>query len=157
MIELRKMNQQEFAEYMKYSVDNYAAEKEKGEGLSPTDAMTVAKESFERLLPQGLQTPDQFLFTVVDSGTKSSAGILWIAKKMNGDKPYAFIYDIELKAENRGKGLGKILMNLMEEEARRLGCVSVGLHVFGHNTAAIALYEKSGFITTNRMMKKDLK
>lgn len=157
MIELRTMNSQEFADYMKYAVDNYAAEKEKGEGLSKEEALKVSKDSFERLLPKGLESPDQFLFSVIEIATSKPVGILWLAKKMNGDKPYAFIYDVELKPENRGKGLGKALMNLMENETRRLGCMSVGLHVFGHNEAATALYEKSGFITTSRMMKKDLK
>ena len=79
-----------------------------------------------------------------------------MAKKLNGVKPYTFIYDIELTQENRGKGLGKELMQLVEIETRKLGCISIGLHVYGHNAAAVALYEKSGFQTTSRMMKKDL-
>lgn len=156
MIELRKMNSQEFAEYMKTAVDNYAAEKQKGEGLSPEEARKISEQSYERLLPQGLQTQDQFLFSVIEKTTQESIGILWFAKRLNGEKPYAFIYDIELKAQSRGKGLGKTLMQLMEDEVRKVGCKSVGLHVFGHNVAATALYEKSGFQTTSRMMKKDL-
>ncbi|MEK2646180.1 GNAT family N-acetyltransferase [Bdellovibrio sp. BCCA] len=157
MIELRKMSAPEFSDYMKYAISNYAAEKQKGEGHSPEDALKISQEAYARQLPQGLETPDQFLFSVIEKATGNSVGILWIAKKFNGEKPYAFIYDIELKPDHRGKGLGKILMNLMEDEVRKLGCSSVGLHVFGHNTSAIALYEKSGFYTTNRMMKKDLK
>ncbi len=156
MIELRKMNPQEFSDYMKFAVNNYAAEKQKGEGLSQDEALKVSKESYERQLPQGLETHDQFLFSVIEKATNQPVGILWFAKKLNGHKPYAFIYDIELKPQNRGKGLGKALISLMEDEVRRLGCLSVGLHVFGHNTAAIALYEKTGFHTTNRMMRKDL-
>jgi len=157
MIELRKMNAQEFSDYMKSAVDKYAEEKQKGEGVSPEEARKVAEQSYEKLLPQGLTTQDQFLFSVIEKTTQEPIGILWLAKKLNGEKPYAFIYDIELNEENRGKGLGKILIGLAENEVRKLGCDSTGLHVFGHNTAAIALYEKSGFYTTNRMMRKDLK
>jgi len=65
-------------------------------------------------------------------------------------------FDIELISEKRGQGLGKLLMGLVEDEVRKLGCVSIGLNVFGHNAAAVALYEKAGFQTMSRMMKKDL-
>ena len=47
-------------------------------------------------------------------------------------------------------------MQLVEIETRKLGCISIGLHVFGHIAAAVALYEKSGFQATNITMKKDL-
>lgn len=156
MLELRKMTPAEYSEYMKYAVNNYATEKQKGEGLAAESALKVAQESYARLLPQGLETPDHFLYAVLDSTSNKNIGHLWMAKKLNGTKPYTFIYDIELKSANRGKGLGKELMQLVENETRNLGCVSIGLHVFGHNVAAVALYEKSGFETTSRMMKKDL-
>ncbi|WP_413290754.1 GNAT family N-acetyltransferase [Bdellovibrio sp. HCB337] len=155
MIKLRKMTSEEYTEYRKFSVANYADEKQKGEGLTPEEALKVAQDSYERLLPQGLETPDQFLFSVIEDATQKPVGMLWFAKKSQSGKIYAFIYDVVLNPEKRGQGLGKHLIALMEEEARALGCKSVGLHVFGHNTAAIALYEKSGFHTTNRMMKKD--
>jgi ribosomal protein S18 acetylase RimI-like enzyme len=156
MIELRKMKSDEFLNYLKFAVDNYASEKQKGEGLNMEDALRVAKDSFANLLPLGLESKDQFLFSVIEKSVDSSIGVLWFAKKMNGDKPYGFIYDIELIPERRGKGLGKVLLNLAEEEIRKAGCKSIGLHVFGHNVTAVSLYEKSGFHTTNRMMRKDL-
>ncbi|MBC7420589.1 MAG: GNAT family N-acetyltransferase [Bdellovibrio sp.] len=155
MIELRKMTPAEFLDYMEYAVDNYAVEKQKGEGLTQAEAQKVSKESYAKLLPQGLESKDQFLYSAIEKSTHRAIGILWMAKKLNGEKPYVFIYDIELLPEKRGQGLGKQLLSLMEVEAKKLGCVSVGLHVFGHNAAAVALYEKSGFETTSRMMKKD--
>ncbi len=157
MLELKKMTPAEFSEYMKYSVYNYAAEKQKAEGLTEENTLKIAQESYARLLPNGLETPNQLLYSVFDKSSGAAIGILWMAKKINGQKPYTFVYDVELTPENRGKGLGKELMQLVENETRNLGCVSIGLNVFGHNAAAVALYEKSGFETTSRMMKKDLK
>jgi len=156
MLELKKMTDTEYSNYMKSSVDKYAVEKQKGEGLTEENALKLAQDSYIKLLPQGLETPEQFLFSVFDIDSNRPVGILWMAKKLNGVKPYTFIYDIELNSESRGKGLGKELMQLAESETRRLGCVSIGLHVYGHNAVAVALYEKSGFETTSRMMKKDL-
>ncbi len=157
MFELRKMDSAEFSNYMNSAVINYAAEKQKAEGLTEEAAGKIAKESYAKLLPEGLESKDQFLFTVIEESTLEPVGFFWMAKKLNGVKPYAFIYDIELIPEKRGQGLGKLLMQAVENEVRKLGCVSIGLHVFGHNAAAVSLYEKSGFETTSRMMKKDLK
>ena len=47
-------------------------------------------------------------------------------------------------------------MLALEEEARRFGLTALALHVFGHNTAARALYEGIGYQITNINMRKDL-
>ncbi|MNK38601.1 putative N-acetyltransferase YycN [compost metagenome] len=155
MIKLRKMTEDEYADYLKESLPSYAEEKMKGEGLSKEDALKVAQDSFNRLLPQGLKTENQFLFSVTDTISEKVIGTLWFAKKVEGTKSYAFIYDIILSPDVRGKGLGKELLSLAELEVRRLGLRSMGLHVFGHNQVAISLYEKTGFRTTNQIMVKD--
>lgn len=149
------MSQDEYANYLKVSLPSYAEEKMKGEGLSKEDALKVAQDSFSQLLPQGLSTENQFLFSVIEPASENVVGTLWLAKKTNGAKSYAFIYDIILSPEVRGKGFGKELIALAESEVRKLGLNSMGLHVFGHNEIAISLYEKTGFRTTNRIMVKD--
>lgn len=155
-IELRKMTEAEFLEYMKTALPAYAREKQRGEGLTEEHANTVARESFAKLLPEGIASKDNFLFTVLESENKSPIGILWFAQKTDGAKPHAWVYDIELIKEVRGRGYGRLLMELLETEVRKLGLASISLHVFGHNTTAAHLYEKCGFQTTNKIMKKDL-
>jgi len=44
----------------------------------------------------------------------------------------------------------------VEERAIELGAASVELHVFGHNPAARALYEKVGYETMSVVMAKRL-
>lgn len=155
-ISLRKMTPFELEEYLKIAVPAYAAEKERGEGMTPEMALKVATDSYAKLLPDGLGTPDQFLFTVLESQTNRSIGTLWFANKTDTGKPQAWIYDIVLEAEVRGRGYGRMLMALLEAEVRKLEILSMALHVFGHNKIAISLYEKSGFRTTNIIMAKDL-
>ncbi|MBT4793505.1 MAG: GNAT family N-acetyltransferase [Halobacteriovoraceae bacterium] len=46
--------------------------------------------------------------------------------------------------------------SLLEEKVKELKLTSIGLHVFGHNTIAINLYQKMGFDFTNHIMKKEL-
>jgi len=155
VIHLRKMTEDEYLSYLATSLPNYAEEKMKGEGLSKEDALKVAQDSFARLLPLGIKTENQFLFSVIHNDSQKKIGTLWFAKKNEGAKSYAFIYDIILSAEVRGQGLGKELLSLTQGEIQKLGLNSMGLHVFGHNTVAINLYEKMGFRTTNRIMVKD--
>lgn len=157
MIELRKMTEAEFKKFLEYSVPEYAREKMKGEGLSQEAATKLAEDSFAELLPNGLLSENQFLFSIVEAADGASVvGSLWFARKQNGSKSYAYIYDIVLATEVRGKGFGKLAMQLLESEVKRQGLASIGLHVFGHNQVAIKLYEKSGYRVINQIMVKDL-
>jgi ribosomal protein S18 acetylase RimI-like enzyme len=155
MILLRKMTETEFKSFLEYSVPEYAHEKMKGEGMSEEAATKLAEDSFAELLPNGLQSENQFLFSIVENDG-ASMGSLWFARKQNGAKSYAYIYDIVLNPEARGKGFGKKAMELLETEVKRQGLMSIGLHVFGHNSTAIKLYETSGYRVTNQIMVKDL-
>ena len=149
------MSQVEYGDYMRVALPDYAAEKQRGENLTPEQAMKVATDSFEKLLPNGIETPDHFLFTAIDE-KQTAIGTLWFAKRVDGGKPYAWIFDIVLKPEVRGRGFGKPLMSLLETEVKKVGLSSIGLHVFAHNKVAAALYEKSGFNVTNKIMRKEL-
>jgi ribosomal protein S18 acetylase RimI-like enzyme len=147
------MTEAELCTYLEAAVPAYAIAKTEGEGLSKEDALKVAEESFRRLLPEGVNSANQFLFSVQDQ-KGSTIGTLWFAKKQERGKISAFVYDINLLPESRGKGLGRELMGLLEAETRRLGFERIGLHVFGYNKRAIHLYEDCGFETTNRIMEK---
>jgi ribosomal protein S18 acetylase RimI-like enzyme len=156
MIRLRKMSNDEYFEYLKFSIPLYAEEKMKGEGLTPEYALKVAQESFDRILPLGHETENQFLYSIVHSDSSQAIGMMWFAKKTDVTPHYAYFYDLFLQKEFRGKGMGQALVPLAEAEVRRLGLGKIVLHVFEHNRIAIGLYEKNGFRTTNRFMAKDL-
>ena len=48
-------------------------------------------------------------------------------------------------AEQRGRGLGRALLERTFEAARRSGILRVELEVYATNTKAITLYERCGF------------
>jgi RimJ/RimL family protein N-acetyltransferase len=54
------------------------------------------------------------------------------------------------EASFRGKGLGRHLLALVEDEARILGLSVLDLQVAAFNAVAIALYEKAGYRETGR-------
>ena len=47
--------------------------------------------------------------------------------------------------DHRGRGIGRALMEAAEAWARSAGVRKIELHVFPHNEAAIALYERLGY------------
>ena len=54
----------------------------------------------------------------------------------------------------RGRGVGSALVQAAIGWARGQGLHKLCLEVFGHNTAAIALYNKSGFVEEGRRVKQ---
>ncbi len=108
----------------------------------------AARRYLEKLLPQGPQTPGQHLHRIVLDG--EAVGTLWYAEQLDETPPRVFLYDIEVDEDHRGKGLGTAAMHALEEEGRRLGAKQVMLAVFFGNPGAIRLYERLGFLPTER-------
>jgi ribosomal protein S18 acetylase RimI-like enzyme len=54
----------------------------------------------------------------------------------------------------RGRGVGSALLAAAIELARKRGMHKLSLSVFAHNTAAIALYVKFGFVEEGRRVKQ---
>lgn len=62
-------------------------------------------------------------------------------------KPLINIHDLAVSPEFRGRGISQVLLQGIEAEARRRGCVKVTLEVLGGNTVAKNAYQKFGFGT----------
>ena len=57
----------------------------------------------------------------------------------------SYIQTVEVSPEARGRGVGRELLNRVEDSARLAGAGSIWLHVEEGNAAAIRLYETQGF------------
>lgn len=151
------MDDEDFEPYLKEAIENYAREKVTAGTWEREGAQEKAKEAFARLLPGGLHTKDQHLFKIIDEKTQKKVGIIWIGVNLpSEDIRGAFVWDFLVYPEFRGKGYGKGTMTALDEKARELGERRITLHVFGHNSAAIDLYGKAGYVTTDLIMTKEL-
>lgn len=148
---LRPMTEEEFKSFHTLSRDNYAQDIAKNTQISMEKALEQANKSFDSLLPKGLATENHYCF-IVDF-QEQAAGHLWYGKNQLGQ---AYIYDIFIFPEHRGKGLGKAVLIEFENHARQAGFKQMGLHVFGFNKTARNLYLKFGFYDTNFNMAKDI-
>lgn len=156
MIKLVPMSEEEFQAYYTEAVRSYAAEHVKSGRWQPETAEQEAKREYDALLPQGVATPNQFLFTIQEEESGTPVGMIWYALRQSGPKQIAFIYDVSIKPEHRRKGYAQAAFEAVEKLARAQGLSAIDLHVFGHNQAAIALYQKIGFQATNLLMRKPL-
>lgn len=156
MIRLVPMLESELEAYLEKAIPGYAAENVKAGYWSEEDALERSRKAFVHLLPEGINTKNQYLFQVEDAETNQRVGIIWLNAQTESPHSGGFIYDIEMDEAFRGKGYGKQAMLAIEEKARELGLKSIGLHVFAHNTVAKGLYEKIGYQIKSVNMTKDL-
>lgn len=153
-ITLTKMTQEEYGVWIARSLATYRDENIKN-GLTFAEAQKKSDEDFQRLLPEGLQSKDQYIYAIKENSS-NWIGTLWFGVRGADDNRKAFIYDIILDESTRGKGYGKKAMEFLEVEVKNLGLRHIGLHVFGHNTVARNLYETLGYEITNLNMEKKL-
>lgn len=152
-MELRPVTQKEYEFWLQRSLGEYKNEQIKS-GLSEAEAEEKSGADFNRYLPDGPQSPDQYLFSIKDQD--SSIGFIWFCERGNPENRKAYLLDIVIEEEHRGKGYGKKAMLLLEEKVKSLGLKHIGLHVFGHNHRAYELYKKLGYVEINIVMEKVL-
>ena len=157
MVRLKPMTEVQFERYLATAVPGYAQAHIAAGDCSPEDALALAQVDYRELLPDGLKSANQFLFTICDDALgDDEVGIIWIAVKEARSARSAYIYDIDIREDLRGKGYGRLAMAEVEKQVREMGIFKISLNVFGYNHGARALYEKIGYQITGIGMTKTL-
>jgi len=149
------MTDAEYATFLETAIPGYAADKVASGQWSSEQSLELSRKAYDELLPDGLKTADHYLYSVRDDQAQN-VGTLWIAATEQAGKRIAYIYDIEIQPQHRLRGHAARALAAAEDEARRLGLCGIGLHVFGHNIGARALYEKVGYQPTSINLFKPL-
>jgi ribosomal protein S18 acetylase RimI-like enzyme len=154
MIRLTPMTEADFSAYLEKMIPEYAREKVQAGNWTEAEALERSRKEYEGFLPAGLRTPGHFLFMIL-SETDEKVGFLWYAlDAKRADK--AFLYDFEIYEPFRRRGYASAALAALEQDARPRGVKLLELHVFGHNAAARALYQKVGYVETNVNMAKQI-
>lgn len=154
-VELRPMTEDEYVDWYPEAIAAYAADHIKAGSMPADKAHEMAAKQFADLLPDGLATPAHHLLVGEADGVR--VGILWLNIPTEGEGVNAFVYDVEVEAEQRGKGYGRAIMEGAEHYSLDHRAATIKLHVFGDNTVARSLYESLGYVATNINMAKPLK
>lgn len=152
---LQPMTAERFTSWNEHLVAAYAQDKVDAGNWPHEGALErSAQENAERL-PQGPDTPGHDLFSAMVDGRE--VGVIWLFTDPGAATPETVIYDIEIEPAERGRGYGRELLAAAEGWCADHSIATLRLHVFGHNTVALALYESSGFEATNISMAKQIR
>ncbi|MGW0967359.1 GNAT family N-acetyltransferase [Streptomyces sp. NPDC002516] len=119
-------------------------------GVPEAEALAKADRDFGGALPQGPDTANMWLTVLEHEGVP--VGDLWLGRRGG----HAFVYDVAVRADRRGRGHGRTLMRLAEARATAAGLDRIGLNVFAGNTPAERLYASLGYETTEHHLYKTL-
>jgi ribosomal protein S18 acetylase RimI-like enzyme len=154
MVKLVPMQADDFAPYLEHGIREYAEEHVRNGNWQPDEALERSRKEFKTLLPDGLQSKDQYIFSIMDESCEQKLGLVWVEVKMDLTPRKGFIFDFVIDEQYRGQGFGKQALAALDERLIAMGVASVGLHVFAHNTNAFELYKKMGYEITNINMRK---
>ena len=151
---LRAMTTAEFHAYRARLIPEYAEDHVRAGDWSAEQAEDLAARQIDELLPAGPGTP-RMLVLSAETADGGPLGLVWVGLDYprSGD---AWVYDIQIVPQHRGKGYGRALLQAAEQECARRGAQAIGLNVFGANTGARSLYESSGYEVTAVTMRKEL-
>ncbi|MEU9285085.1 GNAT family N-acetyltransferase [Streptomyces sp. NPDC048275] len=119
-------------------------------GVPETEAYRKTDQGHARLLPDGLASENTLISVLEQEG--APVGTLWLGLWPET----AYVLDVEVDAEHRGRGHGRTLMLLAEAQAVAGGRDRIGLNVFAGNTSAEKLYESLGYTTSSHHLYKTL-
>ena len=143
-ISFKKMNNDEFRVYSKWSSKAYADHLIKsGDERFRFKALRAAKSEFRDVFPDGADSANNYLYIVVNENNEKIGVIGY--QKSPFEENAAFVTENVIKEEYRGKGYGKSAFVKLQEDACEKGFSKMVLNVFKHTPISYAMYEKNGF------------
>ena len=90
---------------------------------------------------------DACLVQVAVDGDGNVVGLAMatLRPELLSEEPSSHLEAIAVAEGMAGNGIGRLLLDAMEERLRERGALSMTLHVFASNTRARGFYEKSGY------------
>ena len=149
------MTEAELEAYLRDAIGSYADAHVAAGSWAAEGAEERSAAEFAQLLPAGLATENMLLY-MAEVADGEVVGWVWLCLKHPRGGEIAWIYDIEVLAEHRGKGFGRALLAAAEAELRLRGVAVLGLNVFGHNVVAQRLYASSGYELMSQQFRKTL-
>ena len=143
MVTLRQMSDPEFDRFREQSIPRYANEMVRAGQWEAEGANELGRKLFSELLPDGKHTAGHTFLSIV-ADDSNPVGYLWYG--IRRDSPTdAFLWELFVAPEKRRRGYATAALVALERDLSSLGCRTLSLHVFAHNDAARALYEKCEF------------
>ena len=140
-VTLRKMNENEYVQWKEWSISDYAQSLVQAEQCSEANARAQAELDFSSAMND---IPPQNNFLLIAENIEGvPVGMIWYETK---NPKWAFVADFLVYDAYRRMGYGSAILAQAERNIQSSKILSIALHVFAHNTPAIKLYKKCGFV-----------
>ncbi|MDQ9126153.1 GNAT family N-acetyltransferase [Serratia fonticola] len=149
---LRQMVREEFTIYRQIVITEYAKDLAESRKCSLEEALVRATKLIDSKLSNGTDTPSNRLNVMAAGESDTVFGYLWLTVS----EKTAWVYDIYIHPEWRGKGYGHAALDEMNGKLFLEGIVEIGLRVAENNGRAKKLYEKLGFEVSGFNLSKRL-
>lgn len=149
---LRQMKLDELPIYRQIAITEYAKDLAESRKYSFEEGLARSAELIDSTLSHGIDTPSNRLNIMTAEEGDIVFGYLWITVS----EKTAWVYDIYIHPEWRGKGYGHTALEEMNKRLFAEGILEVGLRVAANNGRAKKLYEQLGFEMTGFNLSKRL-
>ena len=123
--------------------------------LAELDYPTTA-EAFARRFERLEREPATWIFVAEVDGRVVGLAALGVMALVERDAPVGRLIALVVAGDARGAGLGRRLVEHVEERARREGCVQLDLTSSDRRDGAHAFYRRLGYVDVSRRFVKDL-
>ena len=109
------------------------------------NGVPLAEETKRRLIPGLREHPTTLVFLAYLSRTPVGLAICFRGFSTFAARPLINIHDLAVLPEQRGHGVGRLLLDAIAEKGRELGCCKLTLEVLENNQRARRVYAAAGF------------
>ncbi len=156
-IRFRELSPEEFDEYIEFDAPiswEFVDDVIKSE-MSYEEYRKIHREIVSGLLKSNL---DNRIFVAVNDEDEI-VGLAWVGLKTDTVNyvPVAYLYDIEVKKEFRGGGVGSRLLDLVEKACKEWGAYGVMLSASIRNKVALTWYIRKGYSADRIILFKKIR
>lgn len=148
----RSITEDEYPAWLTAEQQNYISDIVRSGSRTPEEAKLKSDQDFERLLPEGLATPDHTILALEAAGEVIGTG--WLNHGFLSG--VTFGYSLEVHQEHRGKGYGRDAMAVGERATVAGGDSALMFNVFGGNLVAMNLYTTAGYAVVDEIRSIEL-
>lgn len=107
---------------------------------------TPLPHEVKRNVVRGLREhPTTLVFLAYVDAAPAGVAICFRGFSTFAARPLINIHDLAVVPEQRGRGVGRLLLDAVAEKGRALGCCKLTLEVLEHNERARKVYDAAGF------------
>jgi ribosomal protein S18 acetylase RimI-like enzyme len=157
-LRLRPLRDDEFPEFLAFLRKEYVRSMVEEAGMTTEAAEDKADADHASLFPDRAPQPHHRISLIEEATTGARAGhLFWGERQPPGSlRSRAYLYELYVEEPFRRRGVGRRVLELLEDEARAEGLPGIDLNVWGGNAGARALYRAAGFDEKAVFMSKEL-